>query len=109
MTPIDIVETHKDLGILVGNHLKFHQHTSAVTAKANCMLSLINKSFEFPDPDLLIRLFKPLVHPIIKYGNTIWGPHFILDQRKIENIQHRATRLFTKFYDKPYTERLCHH
>jgi len=51
-------------------------------------------------------LFKILVRPIIEYGNTIWGPHFILDQRKLDNIQCRATRLVENLQDKSYTERL---
>jgi len=55
---------------------------------------------------MLARLFKTLVSPIIEYGNTIWGPHFILDQRKLENLQRRATHLVENLHDKSYAERL---
>ena len=103
---IDSVESYKDLGILFDNHLKFHQHTSSTAAKANRTLGLIKKSFEFLDPDMLVRLFKTLLCPIIEYGNTIWSPHFILDQRKLENIQRRATCLVVNLQDKSYAERL---
>ena len=97
---------HKDLGILLDDHLKFHQHTSSTAAKANHILGLIIKSFEFLYPDMLVKLFKTLVRPIIEYGNTIWGPHFILDQRKLENIQRRATRLVVNLQNKSYAEQL---
>ena len=73
-TSIDIIESHKDLGILFDNHLKFHQHTTGVTGKANRVLGLISKSFEYLEPNMLIRLFKTLVRPIVEYGNTIWAP-----------------------------------
>jgi len=35
------------------------------------------------------------------------GPTFILDQRKIEKIQQRATRCLSDLVNKPYDERLC--
>ena len=105
-TTIDSVESHKDLGILFDNHLKFHQHTSSIVAKANCILGLIKKSFKSLDPDMLARLFKILAHPIIECRNTIWSSHFTLDQRKLENILCRATRLVVNLHDKSYAERL---
>ena len=55
---------------------------------------------------MLINLYKSLVRPIIEYGNTIWGPYYILDQQSIEKIQRRATRLLTGLYDTPYSEHL---
>ena len=55
---------------------------------------------------MLINLYKSLVRPIIEYGNTIWGPFYILDQQSIETIQRRATRLLTGLYDTPYFERV---
>jgi len=48
--------------------------------------ALISKSFEYLGPIMLNRLFKTLVCPILEYGNAIWGPHFILDQQKIEKF-----------------------
>ena len=47
---IDSVESYKDLGILFNDYLKFHQHTSLTATKANCILGLTIKSFEFLYP-----------------------------------------------------------
>jgi len=55
---------------------------------------------------MLNRLFKTLVCPILEYGNAIWGPHFILDQRKIEKVQCRATRFVSTLKELPYAEHL---
>ena len=57
---------------------------------------------------MLTKLFVTIVRPIIEYCNSIWGPSisFILDQRKIEKVQHRATKLLPAIRDKPYEERL---
>ena len=40
---------------------------------------------------MVSKLYKALVHPNLEYSNPAWGPTFILDQSKIENVQHRAT------------------
>ena len=55
---------------------------------------------------MLIRLYKSMVHPILKYGNILWGPLHLKDQRKVEAIQHRETKLFTSLHDSEYGPRL---
>ena len=77
-----------------------------LTAKANRTLAVIHKSFHFTSGNMYINLYKSLVRPIIEYGNTIWGPHYILDQHSIEQIQRRANRILTGLYDTPYSDRL---
>jgi len=104
---IDKSTLHKDLGILFDDNLKFHNHTSAVAGKGNRMLGLISKSFEFLEPVMVSKLYKALVRPILEYSNPVWGPTFILDQRKIENVQRRATRLIPSIKDNAYPERLA--
>ena len=39
-------------------------------------------------------------------SNVIWGPHYILDQQKLERIQRKATRLIPSFHGLPYIDRL---
>ena len=39
-----------------------------------------------------------MVRPILEYGNVIWGPHYVLDQRKLEGVQRRATKLVLYYY-----------
>ena len=103
---IDSVESQKDLGILFDHQLKFHLHTTDVVAKANHLLGLIRKSFDYLDPDMLVKLFVTIVRPTLEYCNLVWGSLLILDQRKIEKVQRRATRLLSPISDRPYGERL---
>ena len=105
-TLIELDTSHSDLGILFDCQLKFHDHTAQVTTKANRVLGLIKKSFDYLDPIMLTQLFSTLVHPILEYNNAIWGPHYTLDQRKIEKVQRRATCLLPQLQDKSYSERL---
>ena len=55
---------------------------------------------------MLTKLFCALIQPILEYGNAIWELHFILDQRKLEKVQQRATHIIPSFQDKSSTERL---
>ena len=34
--------------------------------------------------------------------NTIWGPHFLLDKRRLERVQRRATKMIPSLSDKSY-------
>ena len=56
---------------------------------------------------MLTKLFTAFVRPTLEYSNAVWGPFFVLDQRKVEKVQRRATRLLPSLRDKPYGERLA--
>ena len=102
---IDTVESHKDLGILLDNQLKFHSHTTNICNKPNQLLGLI-RSFDHLDSSMLTKLFTFMVRPTLEYCNSIWGSSFILDQRRIEKIQCTAKKFLPHIKDKPYEERL---
>ena len=55
---------------------------------------------------MLVRLYKSMVRPILEYGNIIWGPHYLMDQKKVETIQRRATKLVICLHDNDYGTRL---
>ena len=55
---------------------------------------------------LLINLIKSFVRPILEYGNIVWRPHYILDQRSVEKVQRRATKLIHGLYIMDYSDRL---
>ena len=66
-TVITSVRSHKDLGNIFDDNLKFHGHTIEVTAKANHLLGLIRKSFDYLEPDVLVKLFVTMVRPTLEY------------------------------------------
>ena len=90
---LDKVCDMRDLGIIVDGKLKFHSHTTHVVSKANRLLGLIKKSFEHKTVHTLPLLYKSLVRPTLEYGNSIWGPHYLLDQQAVKKTQRRATRM----------------
>ena len=108
-TVIDNIDSYKDtdLGIILDHQLKFHLHTTEVAAKTNRLLGLIKNFFDYLDSDMLTKLFTAFLRPTLEYSNAVWGPSFVLDQRKVEKVQRRATRLLPSLRDKPYEERLA--
>ena len=103
---LDKVREEKDLGVIIDDELKFHQHTASVSKKANQILGVIKRSFNTRDPRTISTLYKSMVRPHLEYGNAIWGPHFQADILKVESVQRRATKLIHNLKEKPYQERL---
>ena len=97
----------RDLGVTIDEDLKFHKHTLFVTNKVDHILGLIIRSFACLDSNLLVRLYKSMVQPILEYANTIWGPYYLIDQRKVKPIQRRATKLITSLCESDYNRRLA--
>ena len=66
---LENVEYAKDLGITIDSHLKFHEYCSLVISKANRMLGIIAKSFEFLNEEMFLRIYTTMVCPILEDGN----------------------------------------
>ena len=81
-TPVE-----KDLGVFVGDSLKFRDHVSYAVNKASRLLRLIRMTFFCIDEDTLPRLLTTLVRPHLEYGNIIWHPRYRIDKIQIEKMQ----------------------
>ena len=42
----------------------------------------------------------------IRIWKCIWGPHYVLDQRKLEGVQRHATKLVPSLRNESYIDRL---
>ena len=103
---IEETSTEKDLGVHVDSDLKFRKQAATAVSKASQVMAVIRKSFQLIDKITLPLLFKTLVRPHLEYGNTVWGPFNRADQRRVERVQRRATKLVPELRDLPYPERL---
>jgi len=56
---------------------------------------------------MLVKLFTALIRPTVEYGKSVWGPAFILGQRKIEKIQWRTTCCLSELVIRSYDKKLC--
>ena len=100
------VAEERDLGVIIDEQLKFRKQAAVAVSKASQILGVIRRSFELLDSQTLPLLFKTLVRPHLEYGNIVWGPFNKEDQRLVERVQRRATRLVPDVRHLPYQERL---
>ena len=100
-------EFEKDLGIHVDNKLNFKEHVQRTTAKANRIVGVIRRTFDFLSEQIFVLLFKSLVRPILEYGNAAWQPCQKSLCQDIENVQRRATKLIATIKNLSYPERLA--
>ena len=96
----------KDLGIIVRSDLKSSAQCLAASRKANSILGFIARNFECKTPEVIMRLFTSLVRPHLEYAVQFWSPCFLKDEKKLESVQRRATKLIPGFRNLPYEERL---
>jgi len=87
-------------------NLKFSKHVEKQVNKANRMLGLIRRSYEYLDNQSLKSLFCALVRPHLEFANTAWSPRFEKDKQLIEGVLRRATKIIPCCKTLDYEERL---
>ena len=105
---LKVVNEERDLGIIFQDDLKFNKHISTKVQKANSMLGLIIRSFDYLDKNSYIRLYKAMIRPQLEYGNAVWHPYLRKDIDSIEAVQKRFTKLIPGLRDLSYQDRLKH-
>ena len=92
--------------MLVDSSMKFSEHYNEVAKQANSILGLISRTINNKNKDAIIKLYKALVRPKLDYCVQVWSPYLKKDINRIEQIQHRATRMINGFWKFDYESRL---
>ena len=95
-----------DLGVIFERDLKFSKHISSKINKANAILALIKRTFDYIDIHSFIKLYTALVRPHVEFANVVWHPYLRKDIDSLERLQMRATKLVPHLRDLEYQERL---
>jgi hypothetical protein len=99
-------DAERDLGVMVDSELKFSKHVETQVNKANRILGLIRRSFEYMDCETMRILFISLVRPHLEFANSVWSPRFEKDKHLIEGVLRRATKCVPGLKDMDYEQRL---
>ena len=54
-------EAEKDLGVHIDNNLNFKEHIEKTTARANKIVGVIRRTFDFLTEGVFVQLFNPLM------------------------------------------------
>ena len=98
--------SEKDLGIVINDRLKSDSRIDIIVKRANKLLGLICRSFEYKSVNITMTLFNSIVRPHLEYGSQFWNPHFVKDIHKLERVQRRATKVIPCCKNLSYEERL---
>jgi len=105
-TTLETSALEKDLGVQVDSDLKFSCHIEMQVTKANKILGLIRRSYQFLDEECMRMLFTALVRPHLEFANVAWSPRYQKDKILIEGVLRRATKLVPRLTSLPYEMRL---
>ena len=64
----------------------------------------MKKVFTDLNNDGFLKLHKEMGSQIMEYANTIWGPHYLLDKRRLEKVQRCTTKMIPLLSDKSYSQ-----
>ena len=97
MCQITSTTQEKDIRVIFDNNLQFNSHITTTVNKCQQILSIIKRSFDCIDENIMTLLYATLVRPIIEYSNVIWAPHLRKHINMLEAVQRRATRMVPNF------------
>jgi hypothetical protein len=103
---LQATELEKDLGVNMDNELKFSKHIEIQVNKANRLLGLVRRSYEYLDSEAMKLLLVALIRPHLEFGNVVWHPHLERDKKLVEGVLRRATKVIPGLKDLTYEERL---
>ena len=106
---LEVVESEKDLGVMIANDTSWKEHIVMIVAKANRMLGFLKRHCGgLVDSEALLRLYSSLVRSHLCYCSQVWAPQSVVSQLiLIEQVQRRATRFIVgKGGDLCYRDRL---
>ena len=97
--------SEKDLGVYIDEKLTFETHIGKVINTANKVTGLIARQFRYLK-EVFLNLYKSLVRPHVEYSSVVWCPCTIRDQKRIEGIQRRDTKILPGMQNLSYDQRL---
>ena len=65
----------KDIGVVIHSKLSFENHINKKVNKANSIMGVIRRTFEFLDIKTFKILYTALIRRHIEYANQVWNPH----------------------------------
>ena len=103
---LPVLNSVKDLGVIVDCRLSFEEHISSIVNKAKQRIYLIFKSFTTRNINVLDFAYKTYILPIVDYCSNVWCPSKLGDIDRLEKIQRYFTKRLQGLWNIPYCNKL---
>ncbi|CAH1252398.1 NAT16 [Branchiostoma lanceolatum] len=101
-TILQVVTSHKHLGVTLTNTLSWSNHIDIISTKARRSSGLLCALRKNIPKDLLLRLYMTIVRPNLEYADIVWSGLTKRDQRTVESVQYQTTRIISGHFGLPY-------
>jgi len=92
----------KDLGVAVGNKLKFVKHINNKINATYQMLGIVKRNFIYLTPDGFVVLYKAMIRSHLEYAVGVWNPHNLsLIEQEVTKSPRDASRLLVVGFNIP--------
>ena len=95
---LEEVDSAKYLGVTIHHKLRWNEHISNISTKANRTLGFIKRNLHGCKPQIKSMAYQTMVRPTLEYASTVWDPHHQVLIKTLEGIQRRAARFVTNNY-----------
>ena len=83
------------LGLIIDDNLRWKDHIDYICSKTKRNVGIISRTKGVISTGSSIRLYKSLVEPYFRYGNTVWGLCYDNLIDKLQLLQKRVARIIT--------------
>lgn len=97
---ISRVQSFKYLGINLTHNLSWHQHITAICAKASQTLGYTRRNLRKSPPNIRKLAYLTFIRPQLEFASSIWSPHQDYLITNLELVQNRAARFITGNYER---------
>jgi hypothetical protein len=90
---LPVVNTVKDLGMIMHKHLLFNEHTSALASELMGKLAMISRIRHLFDKSILFIIINSLVFTKLFYCSSVWSGSSKLNIANLQQVQNFVARL----------------
>jgi len=94
-TILSTTDTHKHLGVTLGNDLKWHTHINNILTSASKLLGIMRKLKCSVRRKTLNQIYVSFLRPILEYSSVVWDNCTQYEKDRLEKVQIEAARIVT--------------
>ena len=108
---LEVVESERDLGLVISKDLKWDEHVKSSLCKANQMIAWISRNVICKNLEVMKKIYTCLIRPHLEYCVQLWSPAAVHGNwgtiYELEKVQRKFTNLIDDIGTLPYGIRLA--